>query len=142
METCKDTIHEAASSCPDQRLCFGGHCGSGWLFTKPLCFSLLAVHGISSFLSPSLSPPCCGAIQIGWTCSFFRFTLCILTNLLPDNQSASPQILEPLISMVTKGMEMLGICLRELAGTSCFPGMACPFAVNGAAWGEVLPPAG
>lgn len=103
---------------------------------------LLAFHGLWSLLSLPLSPPHCWPTQIGWTCFSLRFTLCTLTNLLPETLAASPQLLAPPISMVTEGRVLLGICLRELAWTSCFPGIACPFAVNWAAWGEALPPAG
>lgn len=103
---------------------------------------LLAFHGLWSPLSLPLSPPQCWPTQIGWTWFSLRFTLCTLTNLLSETLAASLQLLAPPISMVTEGRVLLGICLRELARTSCFPGIACPFAVNRAAWGEALPPAG
>lgn len=106
----------------------------------PLCFSLLAICGLWSLLSLPFSPPHCWAIQIGRTCFFFGLTLCILTNQLPDTLEASLRLLAPLISMVTEGMVMLVLCLRELAWTSCYPGIACPFAVNGAAWGRGASP--
>lgn len=100
----------------------------GWpfFFVSPC---LLAFHGLWYPLSLPLSPPQCWPTQIGWTCFSLRFTLCTLTNL-PETLAASLQLLAPPISMVTEGRVLLGICLRELAWTSCFPGIACPFAVN------------